>query len=102
MLAKLSSKKFIGTHTDGDDSGSIPDKMHILIETNDSSYFFLEGKRLNPLEGDADEVNNSLMHSVVNSGETDRIHLIFEYLDFDIQTAVIKNQMNISKGLRDA
>jgi hypothetical protein len=82
--------------------GSMPHKIHIPVENNGDSYFFLEGKKFSLLEGDAHEVNNSLKHSVVNNGETDRIHLIFEYLDFDIQTTVIKNQMNISGGLRDA
>lgn len=101
MLAKLSPKKFIGTHTDGDDSGSIPHKVHIPLETNKNSYFFIEEQRFNLLEGFAYEVNNRLKHSVANNGTTDRIHLIFEYLDFDAQSEVIKHQVNIGERLKD-
>ena len=34
-------------------------------------------------EGEAVEVNNMGLHAVENRGETDRIHLIFEYFDLD-------------------
>ena len=37
-------------------------------------------------EGEAAEVDNMGVHAVTNAGDTDRIHLIFEYFDPD-QTA---------------
>lgn len=37
-------------------------------------------------EGEAAEVNNMGVHAVKNDGDTDRIHLIFEYFDPDQPT----------------
>ena len=34
-------------------------------------------------EGEAFEVNNMGVHAVENNGDSDRIHLIFEYYDLD-------------------
>lgn len=93
MFAKLPPKSFITPHTDGTNAGSIPHKIHIPIQTNESSYFYVEDEKFHLNEGVAYEVNNAVKHSVVNNGKTDRIHLIFEYLDFDAQPEIIQKQM---------
>jgi hypothetical protein len=85
MLARLPAGAFIAPHTDGDARGSRPHKIHVPILTNPDAYFFVNDGRYHFEEGRAYEVNNSTRHAAVNSGKTDRIHLIFEYLDADQQ-----------------
>jgi hypothetical protein len=99
MLANLPSKNFIPPHIDGDKKGYIPHKIHIPLQTNEEAFFFLENEKFHFKKGVAYEVNNGKKHSVVNSGDNDRIHLVFECLDFDIQSDVIKKQIeNRTKG----
>lgn len=93
MLANLPPKGFIAPHTDGDESGSIPHKIHIPLQSNEESFFFLEEQKFHLKVGSAYEVNNSIKHAVANGGKTERIHLIFEYLDFDAQTNIIQQQI---------
>lgn len=83
MLARLPAQGFVPPHVDG--HVSVAHKIHVPIVTNPDTYFFVEGTRYHFPEGSAYEVNNSVRHAVVNGGATDRIHLIFEYLDADLQ-----------------
>lgn len=85
MLARLPAGAFIPPHVDGDARGFVPHKIHVPILTNPEAYFFLDRQRHHLAEGRAWEVNNGVTHSVVNNGDSDRIHLIFEYLDADAQ-----------------
>jgi hypothetical protein len=99
MFANLPSKCIIAPHTDGDEKGSIPHKIHIPLVTNDRCYFFIEEKRHFLEQGVAYEVNNSKKHGVANGGNSDRIHLIFEYLDFNAQTIEIQQQILKGEGI---
>ena len=94
MLAKLAPKSFIRMHKDGDVSGTKPHKIHIPLITNNEVFFFAENERFNFKVNSAYEVNNSARHGAANNGSNERIHLIFEYLDFDAQTKEIQHQMN--------
>lgn len=94
MLAKLSPKSFISPHTDGDKTGSIPHKIHIPLQTNEGAFFYVDGIKYHLKAGEAYEVNNAAVHSAANGGNTDRIHLIFEYLNFNEQSAIIQEQIN--------
>lgn len=85
MLARLPAGAFVTPHADGHPSGTRPHKIHVPILTNPSAYFFVEGQRYHFQEARAYEVNNAARHGAANGGETDRIHLIFEYLDADLQ-----------------
>jgi hypothetical protein len=85
MLARLSPSAFIKPHTDGDPRGTRPHKIHVPILTNPGALFFVEDGRYHLEEGRAYEVNNAARHGAANGGNTDRIHLIFEYLDADLQ-----------------
>lgn len=85
MFADLPAGGFIPPHVDGDPSMAVPHKIHIPITTNERTYFFQEDERVHMPVGFAFEVNNAARHSVVNGGDTDRIHLVFEYLDADVQ-----------------
>ncbi len=93
MLAKIPGKGFIPPHKDGDIRGFAPHKIHVPLQTNPDCYFFIEGEKFHLKQSVAYEVNNGKQHGVVNSGTTDRIHLIFEYIDIDIQSEEVKNQM---------
>ena len=42
--------------------------------------FFIDGVPHRLAAGRAVEVNNQLSHSVMNDGQTDRVHFIFDYL----------------------
>jgi len=81
MLAKLKAGYGIDAHRDGSPSYYFLHKIHIPIDTNDNVDFFIDPNHYNLKEGMAYEVNNIVSHSVMNNGSTDRIHLIFEYME---------------------
>jgi hypothetical protein len=85
MLARLPGGAFISPHSDGASAATRPHKIHVPIVTNAEAYFFVEDRRYHFAEGRAYEVNNAGRHAAVNHGASDRIHLIFEYLDADQQ-----------------
>jgi|GEM_PF-953515 len=85
MFAKMLPGSNIPEHIDGSgSSGWIAHKIHIPIVTNQEATFSVKGKVYHFEKGKVYEVNNGAMHGAVNGGETARIHLIFEYLDTDI------------------
>lgn len=96
MLAKIPAKGFIPPHIDGGIRGFAPHKIHIPLQTNPDCFFFIEGEKFHLKQSVAYEVNNGKQHGVVNNGTTERIHLIFEYLDIDIQSEEVKNRMSNS------
>ena len=51
--------------------------------TNDKVIFRAGDEYRHLEEGVAVEVNNMGVHAVKNEGDSDRIHLIFEYYDLD-------------------
>ena len=81
MLAKLKAGGDIKTHIDGNKAATFPHKIHIPIQTNDKVLFFVNPKLYHFETGKAYEVNNLAAHYVENGGNTDRIHLIFEYFN---------------------
>lgn len=83
MLAKLRPGGVIQPHRDANPAAKWPHKIHVPLLTNEKTYFFTAGAPHHLGEGEAVEVNNMGVHSVTNGGNTDRIHLIFEYYDAD-------------------
>lgn len=79
MLARLKAGGKIAQHIDGAPAAQFPHKIHVPLFTNEDCFFFVDGRRVHMPLGEAYEVNNNIMHSAVNGGATDRIHLIFEY-----------------------
>ena len=79
-LSFKSKKWMVTIHTPGtklithQDS---PDKfrVHIPIETNDESFWIIDGEEFHMKPGKVYLVNTSLPHSVENKGDTNRIHL---------------------------
>jgi hypothetical protein len=83
MLARMAPGGVIHPHRDQNPAAKWPHKIHVPILTNERVSFFVDGKARHIPEGEAVEVNNMGLHAVENRGETDRIHLIFEYYDAD-------------------
>ena len=83
MLARMAPGGVIKPHRDANPAAKWPHKIHVPIQTNDKVVFFVEGIGYRMPEGEAFEVNNMGVHAVENNGDSDRIHLIFEYFDLD-------------------
>jgi len=55
----------------------------VPITTNERVRFTVDGRPFKFEVGQAYEINNRLMHSVINKGANDRIHFIFDYVPAD-------------------
>src|SRR5688500_5413279 len=83
MLARMAPGGVIKPHRDANPAAKWPHKIHVPLLTNDRVVFFIDGVGHHFVEGEAVEVSNMAVHAVENNGDTDRIHLIFEYFDAD-------------------
>ena len=83
MLARMAPGGVIQPHIDANPAAKWPHKIHVPLQTNDQVGFRIGAVVHHFPVGDAVEVNNLGPHAVRNDGETDRIHLIFEYYDAD-------------------
>jgi len=79
MAARLPSGTIIKPHVDTHPSFKHAHRIHIPITTNPRVRFSLDGRPYQLQVGQAYEVNNQLMHSVLNKGKEDRINFIFDY-----------------------
>jgi hypothetical protein len=83
MLANMPPGGVIPPHVDANPAALWPHKIHVPLFTNDRVVcWFGEAEHHFPA-GEAVEVNNLGGHWVRNGGDTDRVHLIFEYYDAD-------------------
>jgi len=82
-LVKLTAKKSIRPHVDVVGfSLVVCRRIHIPIETNDECYFTVGDDKRNLKVGELWEINNDKKeHSVNNFGDTDRIHLIVDWIE---------------------
>jgi len=80
MAAKLLTGKKITPHTDRHVSFHRGHRIHIPITTNPRVRFMIDGQPYQLQVGQAYELNNQLMHSVMNKGKEDRITFIFDYV----------------------
>lgn len=83
MLARMPPGGVIHPHIDANPAAKWPHKIHVPLSTNDRVVSFFGGEEHHFALGEAVEVNNLGPHWVRNDGDTDRIHLIFEYYDAD-------------------
>lgn len=83
MLARMLPGGVIQPHRDENPAAKWPHKIHVPLKTNDQVTFYVDGTGYKFPVGEAVEVNNMGLHAVENRGDTDRIHLIFEYYDSD-------------------
>ncbi len=98
MLARMAPGGVIRPHRDANPAAKWPHKIHVPLLTNDKVAFFVDGVGYHFPEGEAVEVSNMAVHAVHNAGDTDRIHLIFEYYDLDQQAPPWVDAL---AGLRD-
>ena len=83
MLARMAPGGIIHPHVDANPAAKWPHKIHLPLTTNPGVVSFFGGAELHFPVGKAVEVNNLDRHWVHNRGDSDRIHLIFEYYDAD-------------------
>jgi hypothetical protein len=83
MLARMPPGGVIHPHIDANPAARWPHKIHLPLTTNPGVVSFFGGAERRLPVGEAVEVDNLSPHWVRNEGETDRIHLIFEYYDAD-------------------
>lgn len=83
MLARMPAGGVIHPHIDANPAAKWPHKIHVPLTTNPGVVSFFGGAERHFPVGEAVEVDNLGPHWVRNDGETDRIHLIFEYYDAD-------------------
>jgi hypothetical protein len=81
MLARLAAGGTIDPHSDIGVSNHLAHKIHVPLVTNPQVWFQVGAERFQLATGFAYELNNLEVHSVVNRGDEDRIHLIFELFD---------------------
>lgn len=83
MLARMRPGGVIHPHIDANPAAKWPHKIHVPLSTNPQVVSFFGGAEHLFPPGEAVEVNNLGPHWVRNDGETDRVHLIFEYYGAD-------------------
>ncbi len=83
MAAKLLSGKLINPHTERHPSFHVGHRIHVPITTNPRVRFMIDGRPYKLQVGEAYEINNQMMHSVMNKGTEDRITYIFDYVPPD-------------------
>jgi aspartyl/asparaginyl beta-hydroxylase (cupin superfamily) len=66
--------------SDSHPSFGVGHRIHVPIVTNPRVRFMIDGRPYQLQVGEAYEVNNQKMHSVMNKGDTDRINFIFDYV----------------------
>lgn len=83
MLARMRGGGVIHPHVDANPAAKWPHKIHVPLSTNAGVVSFFGGAERHFPAGQAVEVDNLGPHWVHNRGDTDRVHLIFEYYDAD-------------------
>ena len=82
ILVLLKSNSKINKHIDTGKSLSICHRVHIPIITNKEVLFEIDNEIKNLKEGEMWEINNSeKLHSVINNSNTNRIHLIVDWIN---------------------
>lgn len=80
VFIKMPAHKSVGQHRDSLDYLGAVRRHHIAIVTNENVIFFVNNESKNMKVGECWEINNNLLHSVENNGDSDRIHLMIDIL----------------------
>jgi hypothetical protein len=80
LLAKLLKNRMITPHIDEPPIVQKCHRVHIVMLTNENVLFKVDNKLYRMKAGEIYEINNVRTHSVVNKGDTDRVHLIIDML----------------------
>lgn len=87
MAAKLLAGGRIIPHRDSHPSFGAGHRIHVPIVTNPRVRFMIDGRPYQLEVGQAYEINNQKVHSVMNKGDADRINFIFDYLPPQVRNA---------------
>jgi len=79
MVTRLKPGRRIARHKDIHPTFSIAHRIHVPLVTNAGVEFVVGSERVPPRAGYAFELNNLMLHHVINNGSEDRIHFIFDY-----------------------
>jgi hypothetical protein len=79
-IVRLRAGGTIAPHTDNNFSLVHSHRMHLPLLTNDRVLFTVGSETINLRAGEVYEINNRRKHSVENSGDTDRVHLILDFV----------------------
>jgi len=80
MVAKLVAGGRIKPHIDSLESFRAGHRIHIPLTSNDGVRFTIDGRPCPMQVGEAIEINNQKVHSVMNTGSDDRLSFIFDYV----------------------
>lgn len=80
IFAKLLPEKFIKPHADSGYYLTNCRRCHVPILTNEWVHFFAGNEWMILEEGDLYELNNNVVHSVINYSSSPRIHLIIDII----------------------
>ena len=80
MAAKLLPGEVIAPHRDSHPSFAYGHRIHVPITTNPRVRFMIDGRPYRFEVGQAYEINNQMVHSVMNKGADPRITFIFDYV----------------------
>jgi quercetin dioxygenase-like cupin family protein len=78
-LVKLAANSKVNPHKDSGDNLIKDKRIHIPIVTHPDIIFSVGGEIKNMEEGEMWTIDNSVIHSVDNPTEIDRVHLIIDY-----------------------
>jgi hypothetical protein len=81
LLINLPKNKKILPHIDsGNEHFFKTKRIHVPITTNDKCNFIVGDEIVQMKQGEIWEIDNAnKIHSVINNGDTDRIHLLIDY-----------------------
>ena len=88
MAAKLLAGGRILPHHDTHPSFGAGHRIHVPIITNPRVRFMIDGRPFQLEVGQAYEINNQKVHSVMNKGGVDRINFIFDYVPADVKADI--------------
>ena len=80
MAARLLAGGRILPHRDSHPSFAAGHRIHVPIVANPRVRFMVDGRPYQFEVGQAYEINNQKVHSVMNKGDADRINFIFDYV----------------------
>jgi hypothetical protein len=80
LFIKLKAGHNISAHSDSGEYLLSSRRHHVPIITSEQTFFTVGSEKINMLEGECWEINNSRVHSVENNSKTDRVHLLIDIM----------------------
>jgi hypothetical protein len=80
LLVNLPAGKRVQRHVDAAEGFKAFSRVHVPLQTNENCFFEVDREVIQMKAGEVWEINNSeKAHSVLNLGDTDRIHLLLDW-----------------------